>query len=70
MDPTKNKIINLVQDSIVGVGEEKNIPFIMQVVKEEMEKPIPGLYYKGIPLIIPAEFAVGPNWGEMKEVKG
>lgn len=69
MDPTKNKVINLVQDSIVGLAEEKNVSTIMTIVKEEMEKPIPGLYYKGIPLVIPAEFAVGPNWGEMKEIK-
>jgi DNA polymerase-1 len=69
IDPSKNYVNNLVQDSICGICEERNVPSIMQIVKEEMQREIPNLYYKGTPLSIPCEFAVGPNWGEMKEVK-
>lgn len=61
-------IIFNVHDSIMGSCKKSLVPRVKEVVKEAMEMEIPNVEYKGIPLSIPCEFKVGPNWGELKEI--
>jgi len=67
MNPKKNYVMNQVHDSVVGVCEKKHTEQVKAIVVEEMTQPIP-LEHNGIPLIIPANFCVGPNWRDMEEI--
>ncbi|MFH1289875.1 MAG: DNA polymerase, partial [Nanoarchaeota archaeon] len=68
LNPKKNYLMIQVHDSNAGVCERKNVEFVKQIVKEEMEKPIPNITYKNIPLIIPCEFCIGEDWKNLKEI--
>ncbi len=61
-------IIFCVHDSVMGSCKKKDIERVHEVVKREMEQVIPGVIYNGIPLSIPCDFKVGPNWGTLKEI--
>lgn len=50
----------------VYTQDDTEIPSIIQILKESIEVPIPELGG----LLIPAEFKVGPSWGEVKPYTG
>ena len=57
-----------VHDSIAGQCRAGDLALVKSIVCEEMEKPIPkgfGYYWEN-ELIIPADFASGPNWKSCK----
>tara|TARA_R100000008_G_scaffold20429_1_gene10650 strand:- start:1694 stop:2041 length:348 start_codon:yes stop_codon:yes gene_type:complete len=57
-----------VHDSVAGQCRVGDLDQVKAIVCEEMEKPIPtgfGYYWEG-ELIIPADFASGPNWKACK----
>jgi DNA polymerase-1 len=57
-----------VHDSVAGQCKPKDLEHVRNIVCEEMEKPIPkgfGYYWED-DLVIPADFASGPNWKSCK----
>lgn len=58
-------LLTQVHDSIGGQCRPEDLDEVRAIVIEEMEKPIP-LEYKGTVLVVPADFASGPNWAKCK----
>lgn len=54
-----------VHDSIGGQCRPGDRDRVKEIVIEELMTPLP-LEFRGIPLVIPAEFNSGPNWGKCK----
>ena len=59
------QILLNVHDEVVGQCLKEDTVRAMRDIKERMERPIE---VGGKELIIPCDFKVGPNWGDLKEV--
>lgn len=55
-----------VHDEVIGQCKPEDIPQAMVDIRAAMERPH---LVNGMELVIPCSFKVGPNWGELKEVK-
>jgi DNA polymerase I-like protein with 3'-5' exonuclease and polymerase domains len=55
-----------VHDEVIGQCREEDVPASVKIIKSAMERPI---ILHNRELTIPCSFKVGPNWGNLKEVK-
>ena len=61
-----SKLILQIHDELVFEVWEAELPTMLQIVKEEMERPV---LFNGVPRVFPVEFETGPSLGELKEYK-
>ena len=59
------RVLLQVHDSIGGQCRPEDLERVKEIVVSELMTPLP-LEFRGTPLIIPAEFNSGPNWGKCK----
>lgn len=69
LDFNKNYIFNTTHDELIGCCERRNIEKVREIVQKEMEVVLPNISYRGVPLSIPSEFKIGPNWRDLEVLK-
>ena len=64
----KNYVGLTKHDELLGICEEKNIEKVKEIVTEEMERPLPGVEFNNIPLVILSTFVIGKNWRDLEKI--
>ena len=63
--PEGAELLIQAHDELAGQCRPEALEETYKIVTKHMESPLP-IEHKGRPLIVPAEFAYGPSWGQCK----